>query len=71
MYGVTFIQDGELAGQDWALVRTPTGTQLFICESEVTPEVLEQAWAAYRRSVGIIPEQRGRTAMPRSVAASG
>lgn len=71
MYGVTFVQDGELAGHDWALVKAPTGTQLFICESTVTSEVLEQAWAAYRRSVGIVPQQRGATFMPRSVAASG
>lgn len=66
VYGVMFVQDDELPTM-WALVRFDGRTRLFIRESSVTPEVLEQAWAAYRKSVGI-PEQR--TSSLRSVASS-
>lgn len=35
-------------GQRWAMARTDHATYLFILEGEVTPSVLEEAWAAFR-----------------------
>lgn len=64
MYGVKFVQDHELPEKEWALVRWSGRTRLFVRESAVCERVLEEAWAAYRQSVGVVdgrvPEQRPR-----------
>jgi len=47
---VKFVDDRALPeGQDWIFVEVDGGLYFVVKESRVTPEVLDQAWAAYRR----------------------
>jgi hypothetical protein len=49
-YGVKFVEDHALPpGQDWIFVEVDGVLWFVVKESRVTPEVLAQAWAAYRR----------------------
>ena len=49
-YGVKFVEDHELPpGQDWIFVEVDGGLYFVVKESRITPEVLNQAWAAYRQ----------------------
>ena len=50
-YGVSYVDDDELPAEtDWLFVKTGEGGLLLcIKEHAVSPEVLEEAWAAYRQ----------------------
>lgn len=62
MYGVKFVRDEELPQHHaWVMTRDDEGrTRLFVKESQVTAEVLEQAWAGYRKlaEMPTVPHQR-------------
>jgi hypothetical protein len=49
---VRFANDDELPpGQDWMLLEVEGKTYCVVRSSKVCPEVLEEAWAGYRRLV--------------------
>ena len=52
-YKVLFVKDGDLPdGHAWALARDVDGScYVFIKQGCVTPRVLEEAWAGFRRIV--------------------
>lgn len=51
-FGVKFVDDHALPiGQDWIFVVVDGGLYFVVKESRVTPEVLNDAWAAYRRMI--------------------
>lgn len=47
-----FVQDQELPRRRWLFARWEGRLFLFMRESEVCPQALEEAWAAYREMVG-------------------
>jgi hypothetical protein len=48
-YGITFVDDGAMMdGHDFAFVAIPDGGWIFYRESTLSPESLEDSWAAYR-----------------------
>lgn len=50
MYDVRIIGETDLpAGHDWALVEREGSTTLLVKESALGPEVVAEAWAAYRK----------------------
>lgn len=46
MYQVEYVSDEDLP-TDWAFVREPRRTVLFMRASAVCPALLEEAWAAF------------------------
>lgn len=53
-----FVQDQELPSKRWLFARWEGRLFLFVRESEVSPEVLEEAWNAYRTMIGAPPRPR-------------
>ena len=69
MYAVQYVKDEELpTNQAWAMIRQGPRYCLFIKASQVTPEVLEEAWAGFRRMVDRIPAQRSSSTRDSSAA---
>lgn len=55
-YAVRFIDDDRLPPeQDWAFLECGGVTYLAIKRSRVTERALEEAWAAYRQQVALVP----------------
>lgn len=55
-YGIRFVDDSVLPkGHDFLFVELPDGALIFYRESAVTPETLEDSWAAYRALGGPRP----------------
>lgn len=49
MHAIHFVDDGELpTGHDFMLVDLPEGALIFYRESALSPQPLEDSWAAYR-----------------------
>ena len=64
-YGVKFVEDHELPpGQDWIFVEVDGALWFVVKESRVSPGVLNQAWAAYRRMTFGPPIPRPRAPLP-------
>lgn len=48
-YGIRFVDDDALpAGHDFLFVEMPGGAMIFYRESALSPQSLEDSWAAYR-----------------------
>lgn len=55
-YGITFVEDEALANDhDFVFVDIPAGGWIFYRESTLSPESLEDSWAAYRALRGPTP----------------
>lgn len=51
-HSITFVADDALAeGHDFMFVAQPEGGHIFYRESAISPGVLEDSWAAYRRMI--------------------
>lgn len=49
MHAINFIDDDELpAGHDFMFIDIPEGGLIFYRESAISPQSLEDSWAAYR-----------------------
>lgn len=57
---VTFVDDEALSGHDWALLEIEGDVYFVVKRSAVTPDVLEEGWAAYRllTAKAAVPKQR-------------
>ena len=63
---VTFVADDELPpGQDWMMIQVDGDVYCVIRRTRVCPEVLEEAWAGYRKLAAT--ERYGLDAAERSV----
>jgi hypothetical protein len=49
LHTIYFVSDEAIpAGHDFIFVEIPAGALIFYRESAITPQVLEDSWAAYR-----------------------
>lgn len=56
MYGIRFVGDDELPeGHDFVFAHAGESAMIFYRESAVSPESLEDSWAAYRATLGRQP----------------
>lgn len=60
-YRVVFVSDQALPeGQDWAIVECGDETVCVMKQSRISPDMLEEAWAAYRILLSVpAPRQPG------------
>lgn len=63
-HSIKFVADNALPeGHDFVLIQTPTATVVVYRESAITPDLLEQSWAAYRALVEPLADEPRRLSL--------